>query len=493
MENNKNSKSPPDNDKDKKEGYSAKFQKALRFAQKLATGLLYNTAKSTSKKSSSYSSYTKEQVLGYLRSPTQNANNLRNVSCALYLSSPRYRQLIDHRAGIWLYDYAIVPVGIDKDSLDLPAFKKQYLEVESIVEKWNLKHEMRKAAVTACKEGVFFGVSWDSDDSFFIQKLDSSMCSVYAISDGTPLFTVDMSKIKKDELSMYPPEFKKMYARYESDKQKEQPVPPEIAWCLVADESDMNAFVPPYAGIIPELLDIETYRSIQQSVDELSNYKVLVARTSTGEDGLPDVDDRIAEKYYEHLCRAVPDQVGVAMLPFKVESFDFPQSNEVASVDIVSRSTDQFWESCGTSSALHGAKITTAGSLKLVTQTEANLMYGLLLSAERMVNRHLKYLGGKYKFRVRFLPTTRYNQSDVVGMYKESSTYGVAPSMYFSAIGLQPGETVGMSVVEDEIIKTSELRPLNNTHTMSSTDGEAGRPLSDDDDLTEEGERSREK
>lgn len=483
----------PESKEDGKSSFKERFSRALKFAQKLATGIIYDTAKSSSKKSSSYSSYTKEQVLGYLRSPTQNANNLRNVSCALYVSSPRYRQLIDHRAGIWLYDYAIVPVGIDKDNLDLPTFKKQYLEIETEVEKWNLKHEIRKAAVTACKEGIFFGVSWDTADSFFIQKLDASMCSVYAISDGTPLFTVDMSKINKDELSMYPPAFTKMYAKYESDKQKYQPVPPEIAWCLAADESDMNAFIPPYAGIIPELLDIETYRNLQQSVDSLANYKVLVARSSLGDDGLPDVDDRLAEKYYEQLCKAVPDQVGVAVLPFKVEEFDFPQSNEVASVDIVSRSTDQFWESCGTSSALHGAKITTAGSLKLVTQTEANIMYGLLLSAERMVNRHLKYMNGKYKFRVRFLPTTRYNQSDVVGMFKESATYGVAPSMYFSAVGLQPGETVGMSVVEDEIIKASELKPLKNTHTMSSEDTDAGRPQLDNEDLTEEGERSREK
>lgn len=471
--------------------FAQRLDAQIRFSSKLANKKIYDVTKSSTKKTSSFTNYTKEQIMGYLRAPSQNADKLRKASSALYLSSPRYRQLIDHRAGIWLYDYAIVPVGIDKDNLDMDAFKKQYLTVESVVEKWNIKQEIRKAVISACKEGIFFGASYESDDSFFIQRLDPDMCSVNAIEDGTLMFTVDMSKIKEDELDLYPPAFKKMYTAYQNTKIREQQVPPEIAWCLAADESDMNAFVPPYAGIIPELLDIETYRMIQQSTDELANYKVLVARTSLEDDGLPNINEGIADKYYQHLCNAVPDQVGVAMLPFKVESFDFPQSNEVASVDIVSRSTDQFWESCGTSSALHGAKITTAGSLKLVTQTEANTMYGILLSSERLVNRHIKHLGGKYKFRVRFLSTTRYNQSDVVSMYKESATYGVAPAMYFSAIGLQPGEVTGMSLVEKDIIKTSELEPLKSTHTMST--GDAGRPQEDSTDLTEEGERTRDK
>lgn len=470
------------------------IKKAIDFASKLARRDIYNPSKSTQKGSTSFSLYTKEQILGWLRAPTANAANLRKVSAAMYLSSPRYSQLINHRASTWMFDYTIIPAALDEENMDIEAFKKQYQKILQQTENWNIPHEMRKVVLSALKDGIFFGVSWKTNDSFFIQKIDPSICSVCSVMDGTYLFDVDMSKIKEEELEFYPPEFTSMHEAYKKGGTKQQQVPPEISWCLPADETDVNAFVPPYAGVLPELLDIEQYRSIQQSVAELSNYKVLVGRMDTDEHGTPVMDDKLSWQYYQHLCNALPPQVGAAILPFKVEAFNFDQSKEVANVDIVTRSAEQFWNASGTSAVLHGGEITTSGGLQLVTDTESNLLRGMLLSVERLLNRHMKHISGTYKFKIKLLPTTVYNNAEVSKIYKESATYGVAPSMYFASLGMRPGDIAGLNVVETNIINVSRLEPLKSSHTMTSEEqGETGRPALEETQLTDEGARSRDK
>ena len=67
----------------------------LYFAKALMRQLTYNPQNASSKKSRSYSVYTKENILKWLQSPTSSSNekSLRDASNYMYLSSMHYNRL----------------------------------------------------------------------------------------------------------------------------------------------------------------------------------------------------------------------------------------------------------------------------------------------------------------------------------------------------------------------------------------------------------------
>lgn len=476
------------------EAAKAEFDKAMLFAKQLARQNMSDLKSNNTRRSKSFTTYTKEQIITWMRNPASNIKNLRDVSIYLYYASPLYQRLVNYQANMWLWYYVLYPAGYDETKVKTANLRKQYINAAKQVELWNLKNELGKAAISAVREGIFFGASWQTNDSFFIQKIPAEYCSVEAISDGTYLYTVDMSKIGEENLKFYPPEFTEMYRDYQRTKVSTQLVPEEISWCLPFCSSDtsMGAFIPPYVGCLPDLMDIENYKALQETATEIANYKILVGQLDVNEDGIPKIDWNLAMQYYQHLCNALPPQVGAAVLPFKVNDFNFDQDRGIGTVDVVTRSVEQYWENCGSNSVLHGGKTDTSGGMSLAITTDSQLLLGFLQNAQRLVNRHLKTVSGTMLFQIEFLPITVYNRKDLVSMYKEAATYGVAPSMYFASLGLSPLSVFGLNRIETDILGIDKLIPLQSSHTMSS-DNEVGRPPLDEGDLTDEGARARDK
>lgn len=140
------------------EAAKAEFHKALLYAQKIAQRNISNPASSQQSRGQSYSTYTKENILTWLKNPSTNAKSLRNASMYLYNASPLYRRLINYQANMWLWDYVLYPLGYDESKMKANNLQKQYLAAAKKCEVWNLKNELSKAAVSAVREGIFFGV-----------------------------------------------------------------------------------------------------------------------------------------------------------------------------------------------------------------------------------------------------------------------------------------------------------------------------------------------
>ena len=96
------------------------------------------------------------------------------------------------------------------------------------------------------------------------------------------MYAVDFSKIKEDELELYPPEFASLYSAYKSSGQKWQEIPSSISFCLKADETTSLYSIPPWASTLPMLHDIETIKELQETATEIANYKVIGTGSSHG-------------------------------------------------------------------------------------------------------------------------------------------------------------------------------------------------------------------
>lgn len=464
----------------------------LKFA-KLAQASIWNTLDLSTKPNPTYTRYTKEKILSYMQSPAANEKNIRKASVYMYDASSQYRRLITYYANILTWAYILTPLNYSSENVNKDSFKKQYLKTTSYLNVLNLKHELEKAMKVLLREGVFYGASYSTKDSFFIQPIPAEYCSVNGVINGCFTYVVDMSQIRENKLTLYPPEFTTMYNTYQKTGEKYQEVPDSISFCLKADDTTTGYSIPPFAATLPMLYDIETYKSLQVTASAIANYKMITMKVPLdSKSHLPVMSFDEVQKYYNQVGANLPEYVGLASTPFEVDSVDFEKSGGVDSVDIVSRAEEQFWQEGGTSSLLFGSPDgKTAGALELSIKTDEETMFAIQVQVERLINKMLLSMTGTQKFKITFLGSTIFNQKDMIALYKEAATLGIpgSKSAYASLLGIVPGDIQAMDMMEMDVLNMGNLTPLQTSYT---TPGEAGAPKKDATDLTDSGDATRE-
>lgn len=471
------------------------FQAALAFANAQLRRIRDLTKNETSLEVVSFADTTKETLLSYMKNPKRNEKKIRDVSIAMYNSSTHYKRLILYYALMPIWSYVLKPVDFDTKKKKEKSLRTTYQKAAEKVNMMNLKHEMQKAMIIGLREGIFYGAIWESSsgNSFTIQRINPDWCQLSSIEDGTWIYSVDMSKIKEEELYRYPKEFEAMYRRYKEDGIKWQEVPSKICFCFKADETAIEYSLPPWASTMPLILDVENYKGLQETASEIANYKLLSMRIPLDEHNAPKFNFDLAVQYYNMLTAELPPFVGAVMSPMEIVDFNFNSDGSLATTDLVSRAERQFWQDSGSSSLLFGdAANTTAGALKLSIKADEEIVFGWMNQLERIVNRILKTIPGTQSFKITFLPVTNYNYGEMIEYYKEAATLGIpVKSAYSSMLGTSATEIPGMDYVEREILEMDELVPLTSGYNTSS-DEDAGRPQKDDTDLSDSGTRMRE-
>ena len=147
--------------------HQSAYNFAWRYAQlqkQQLVDLLSNRSSSTT-----FTRYTKEQILQYMQSPSSNEKNIRNASIYMYDASSQYRRLIQYYAYMFMWAYNLTPIDFDVSKVKQDSFRKSYLKAVAQLDMMNLKHELQKAMLVALREGVFYGVQWSGSNSYFIQ------------------------------------------------------------------------------------------------------------------------------------------------------------------------------------------------------------------------------------------------------------------------------------------------------------------------------------
>lgn len=459
----------------------------------LNRNILRDTKRNTNDRSSvTFSSYTIDQILTYLRSPESNAANLRKLSRQLYHSSTHYRRLINYYAFMPLWYYTVSPLGYDPAKSDPVVYRKQYLKAIHYLENANIAHEMSKVYAYGLIDGIFYGVIWQSNNSFFIQHIDPDYCHISAIEDGRYCFSFDFSRIKESQLYLYPPEFSTLYQKYKNGGDKEQEIPSSISFVYKPDETTLYC-VPPFISLAPDVFNLENTREILSTATELDNYKLLQLIVET-KDGMPSMPMQLNTMFLEHIQKAVPEGIGVVMSPGKLQEITFDRSRPTNSTDELSDAISSFWYNSGTMGSLFGnPKITAASAIRIAIKVDEEYVFGCMRQLERIINALLKQLSGKYKFQMQFIPCTVFSRDDVANSLKTAATLGVPGSKlaYAATIGIQQSTLEGLAFVENTLINTVDnWLPLSSSYTQASDD-QGGRPPLPDGEESESTDRGR--
>lgn len=472
-----------------------------RFFSK-SSALILNDWNKNNKNEITLTNATRNNVVEWLKRPYagNSQERLRTFSDQMYAVSTHYKSLIDYHSTILKYNYILTPrdgsVFVD-GNFDVEKYREAYIKAATRAEKMRIKEICKKITKRIVTVGVYFGVYYENDDSFYVREVDMSFAKITSIENGVYKYALDLKYFngkKEYLLDGFPQDVQRAYRKYSTGKGDRYYEPKEQICVLWRD--DGRIILPYFVGLLKDIFDIEESRLLNRANDRNNNYKAIALEIPTDENGNTMIPEPIIEKYYRQAALNIPDSVGLIATPFKLSEVTFNRGTNNATREL-SETESQFWFDSGTSPLLFGsAKATTKGALELSIKSNEELARSILDNITDVLNLILSNTDNTYKFMFKFTDDTIYNSS--ADVYYKAATAGVggAKMLYAASLGLSPLDVATLSNVEDNVlglVGEQWTRPLKTSYTQSSSDDEGGRPTLEDKDLTDEGEKSRDK
>ena len=298
-------------------------------------------------------------------------------------------------------------------------------------------------------------------------------------------------------LPLYPEEFRIKYELYQKDRtgMRWQELDSPNSFAIKCNKDILNYAMPPFAGVLREIYDIEDYKQLKLTKTELENYAMLVMTLGIDEEGNWQMDLDKAKEFYRNLDSVVPEEIGTVLSPMPISKISFERTHAGES-DTIAEAEQNLFTAAGVSSLLFNNEKASSNALLLSIKADQALTYSIVKSIECMVNRFVHRHGfGKY-FKVTFLDCSPFNRKEVGDAYLKACQFGIPMVSYYCASqGLMQDEMDCMNFLEDDVLGIKQrFRPLQSSSTQSGGDstGEAGRPESNIGELTDAGEQSRE-
>ena len=480
------------------------FSDAIHLPEKFATinRLVARDVNSTTDKPKFFL-YTKDDIVRFLKDPSANEKYIRNALIYLYGASSHFRRLIQYFASLTDLSYVVSPFKIDTATAKPATIRRNYRRVLNLLSAMDVRNQFEKIVTVCLREDVFYGTFRETTDSVIIQQLPSDYCTLSVIEDNALNVTFDFSYFDqhKDNLKLYPEEFAEKYKLYQNEKRgmRYQELDAPNSFAVKCSKDVLSYAVPPFAGLLREIYDLEDYKQLKLSKEELENYALLVMTLGIDDDGNWQMDLDKAKDFWRNLDGVLPEEIGSVLSPMKIDKISFERTH-AGDVNTVAEAESALFSAAGVSSLLFNNTKASANALSLSIKVDQALTYSIVKSIECVVNRFIHRHGyGKY-FKVTFLDVSPFNRKEAGDMYLKACQYSMPMVSYYCASqGLMQDEMDCMNFLEDDVlhIKT-RFKPIQSSSTQSAgsadvdSDGEAGRPEEDADELTDSGEAWRE-
>lgn len=450
-----------------------------------------------------FSSFSKEQVANALQNPQKNEKFLRDLSKFLYVLSPHYKRLCDYYGDMPRFNWYISPIKFDQSKVNQNMMLLAYNKNLNYHNNMNISHEMSKVNSILFREGIYYGYKYETEDSFFLQKLDPDYCRITGVADGVYTFGFNFQYFdnKLTNINNFAPEFKELYEHYKrakEDKNVQRTDMPKYQWrelstensiCIKCDESIPYPF-PPFVGVIPDIYDIQEYKMIKKASAKLNNVALMVGKvpinkqSEIADDFLVDLDTAIT--FGNKMAEQLPDQMAFLLSVYEdVDLLKMP--SDTNSVDRVEEAVKNFWSASGTQEGLFSGSASTDASQDRAIATDEQIVFRILRQIERWINRNVKLnpsLNGTYKFNFQFLDITNLNWKKVIEQELKVGQYGIPNKIRLcTTIGMNQSEVTDMAYLENVLLGLPEkFIPLVSSNTMSvDGTGQVGNPSAQED------------
>ena len=455
--------------------------------------------------------YTKEEIINALSNPQTSEKKIRDMSIYLYANSSHYRRLCNYFSKLATLNCVLVPSRLPK-KYNKSSFLLNYRKVADLIDKFNFKSQLLKILNICMYQDTFAGLWFETEDSFDVVQLNNDYIKITSKEDGCLIYSLDFSFFNTRQylLDSYGETIKEMYCNYVGYVLKDRngktvesfKGDPKLKWqeppnqiCIKVNVDQLLYALPPFAGIFPEILNLEDYKLLKKSGEILDRYKVITMKIPLNPDGTFQFDEKLAEKYYLQACANVDAGVGIILTPMDIDLLDF-QQNAGADSDAVNEAESALFSASGSNKLLFGGgDKASSSSIDLSIRNDEAILFAMLRQVEDWVNKYIKKLNLPYDFKMRFLNQSIYTEEDVCKRYKEAASFGVSGSrsFYAASLGMSPAEVMYMSEIEGGLDFVNKWIPMKSSNTMNTGDtgSEGGAPKKDKiKDTTEAGQEN---
>ena len=452
-----------------------------------------------------FSIYSKDDIKKFLANPYSNAKSLRKAVEYIYIASPHFRRLIDYFVGLTDLAYYVSTYKLYPENANDRMVKNNYRKTLNTLTSMSIKTQFPKIIKTCLKDDVFFGTLWVTKDVITVQQLPTDYCEISSIEGNVYNVQFDFSyfNVYPVYLDYYPEEFRIKYQAY---KNKQAPKWQELAcpnsFAIKCNYETPEYPIPPFAGLLRAIYDLEDYRNLKLAKTELENYAMLSMKLPMDDEGNWQIDYDKAFEFWSNLSEVTPEEVGTVLTPMDISKISFERSG-AQDPDTIEEAEQAVFTAAGVSSLLFNNTSASAAALLLSIKVDQALTFGIVKSIEDMVNRFIQSQSYGKNFRVNFLNVSEFNRKEVADQYLKACQYGFPLiSAYCATVGLKQEELDGMSYLETNILGLQKMFiPVRGSNQMSSDDldivdettEEGGRPRKEGTDLTDSGEESRER
>lgn len=400
--------------------------------------------------------------------------------------------------------FNIIPIS-DKDQTGEDLVDKWY-ETLTRWQRLDFKSELTKLLLVAWREDTVYGYVYDDSDqeggTCFYQILDGDYCRISSIEQGVFRYAFDFSYFRSHStyLEYWDSEFKSKYEAYEKDATlRWQELDPERQICFKVNADDPTMDYPPFASLFESIISNIDLQALKTAKDELSAYKLLVARlkplTGTNNPDDFEVDPITALKYYQKFAAELPECVNACISPLPIEPIEFKDLNTTDDTDMISSSLSNLFKRVGGVILDNDKTGSTIYEAQIIADME--LAHGTLVpQINRYLNLYFNYVLGDDHSLIKYIegvcPYTRKNKRKEL---LESAQNGLTRMKIAILDGDTPLETISSLKLERALGLEELMVPLSTSYTQSSSETDpinGGAPVKDETDLTDEGSSTRE-
>lgn len=424
-----------------------------------------------------FSLYSKDDIQTYLSNPYTYEQQLRKAVIYIYGASSHFRRLIQYFVGLTDLAYVVEPYKIDPKKANKKTVNSNYRKVLNILSSMSIKTVFPQILTVCLREDVFYGTLWVGSDNVTIQRLPSDYCAISTVEGNVLNVTFNFSYFDTNNslLQYYPKEFQTKYKQYQSNRiMRWIELDSPTSFAIKCNTDVLDYALPPFAGLLRELYDIEDYKQLKEAATALENYAMLVMKLPMEKDGSWGMDLVKAKEFWQNLDYVLPGEVGSVLSPMDIEKINFEKSN-TGDTDTVTEAEQHMFSAAGVSSLLFNNEKASSNALLLSIKADQALTYGIVKSIQDAVNRFLQSQSYGKNFKVNFLNVSQYNAKEMGDAYLKAASYGIPTISYYCASqGIGQAELDSMSFLEAEVLGLQDMfRPLQSSSQMSSSDLES--------------------
>lgn len=441
--------------------------------------------------------YTKEQIMRFIESNDE--AKLREVSNYFFLISGHYRGLIQYYTNVLMYSFLITPKVKDKKTFESAKFKSDFQSVLDYSDNAYIEETCRFVSFNTLLEGVFYGYERMIDGSVILQQLPANYCRSKFKIDGNHAIEFNMRffdqykdvDLKISKFKLFPEEFLNLYNQYKQGITNE--------WVLLDSKytrchkfNDSNG-KPLLSDLFLDLINLKEYIELDKSQSKLDLYKLIVQTIPVDDKtGEPLIELEEAKALHTNAKKMITQEgIDVLTTALKVEAINLQERGSTVR-DNIERANNGLYSAAGTSKILFnggsdGGSIGLTNSIKV----DEGVLFPLIDQYQRWYDTKFKTIikNKNYKFSIWILKVSRFNMKEMYDMFKEQATLGYSKMLPAIVVGVKQTTFLNQLDYENDYLKLDErMKPLASSHTLSN-----GRPKVDENNLSDEGLKSRDK